>query len=30
VVLGEGQYYNAYFPGGKIGMAKQLNDGGVE
>lgn len=25
-----GQYYNPYFPGGKIGMAKQLNDGGVE
>lgn len=25
-----GQYYNPYFPGGKIGMAKQLNDGAVE
>jgi ubiquinol-cytochrome c reductase cytochrome c1 subunit len=32
VVVNEagGQYYNPYFPGGKIGMAKQLNDGGVE
>lgn len=25
-----GQYYNPYFPGGKIGMPKQLNDGMVE
>ena len=25
-----GQHYNPYFAGGKIGMAKQLNDGGVE
>lgn len=24
-----GQYYNPYFPGGKIGMAKQLTDGMV-
>lgn len=30
VVCGPGQYYNAYFPGGKIGMPKQLVDGGVE
>jgi ubiquinol-cytochrome c reductase cytochrome c1 subunit len=25
-----GQYYNPYFPGGKIGMPLQLRDGGVE
>lgn len=25
-----GQYYNPYFPGGKIGMPKQLVDGAVE
>jgi len=25
-----GQYYNPYFPGGKIGMGKQLMDGAVE
>lgn len=25
-----GQYYNPYFPGGKIGMPKQLNDGMVD
>lgn len=25
-----GQYYNPYFPGSKIGMPKQLIDGGVE
>jgi ubiquinol-cytochrome c reductase cytochrome c1 subunit len=32
VVVNEagGQYYNPYFPGGKIGMAKQLNDGMVD
>jgi ubiquinol-cytochrome c reductase cytochrome c1 subunit len=30
VEMGEGQYYNPYFPGGKIGMEKQLNDGQVE
>lgn len=26
----EGLYYNPYFPGGAIGMPKQLQDGGVE
>ena len=26
----EGLYYNPYFPGGAIGMPKQLMDGGVE
>jgi len=30
VVLGKGQSYNPYFPGGKIGMEKQLKDGAVE
>jgi ubiquinol-cytochrome c reductase cytochrome c1 subunit len=32
VVVNEeaGQYYNPYFPGGKIGMPKQLIDGAVE
>jgi len=32
VVVNEeaGQYYNPYFPGGKIGMPKQLMDGAVE
>lgn len=32
VVVNEeaGQYYNPYFPGGKIGMPKQLVDGAVE
>lgn len=30
VECGEGQYYNPYFPGGKIGMPKLLEDGGVE
>jgi ubiquinol-cytochrome c reductase cytochrome c1 subunit len=25
-----GQYYNPYFPGGKIGMPKQLQDGAVD
>jgi len=25
-----GQYYNPYFPGGKIGMGKQLIDGAIE
>lgn len=30
VEIGDGQYYNPYFPGGKIGMAKQLFDDGVE
>lgn len=30
VEVGEGQYYNPYFPGGKIGMPKLLEDGGVE
>lgn len=30
VQVGDGQYYNPYFPGGKIGMARQLFDGGVE
>lgn len=27
VVLGEGQYYNPYFPGGAIGMAQVIYDG---
>lgn len=30
VTIAEGQYYNPYFPGGKIGMGRQLFDGGVE
>jgi len=30
VEVADGQYYNPYFPGGKIGMAKQLEDGAVE
>lgn len=30
VKLREGLYYNPYFPGGAIGMPKQLEDGGVE
>lgn len=30
IVLREGLHYNPYFPGGAIGMAKQLEDGGVE
>ena len=30
VVLGKGQSYNPYFPGGKIGMELQLKDGGVD
>jgi ubiquinol-cytochrome c reductase cytochrome c1 subunit len=30
VTLGTGQAYNPYFPGGKIGMEKQLKDGAVE
>ena len=30
VVLGKGQSYNPYFPGGKIGMEKQLKDGAVD
>jgi len=30
VKLREGLYYNPYFPGGAIAMAKQLNDGGIE
>lgn len=32
VVVNEaaGQYYNPYFPGGKIGMPKQLQNEGVE
>jgi ubiquinol-cytochrome c reductase cytochrome c1 subunit len=30
VTIAEGQYYNPYFPGSKIGMAKQLMDGGIE
>lgn len=30
VECSEPQYYNPYFPGGKIGMEKQLNDGAVE
>ena len=30
IVLREGLYYNPYFPGGAIGMPKQLQDGGVD
>ena len=30
VTIAAGQHYNPYFPGAKIGMAKQLNDGGIE
>jgi len=30
VTVREGLYYNPYFPGGKIGMEKQLTDGKVE
>ncbi len=30
VTMAPGQYYNPYFPGSKIAMAKQLNDGGLE
>ncbi|GBG29448.1 Cytochrome c1, heme protein, mitochondrial [Hondaea fermentalgiana] len=30
VTLRDGLYYNPYFPGGAIGMPKQLEDGGVE
>ena len=30
VSVAAGQHYNPYFPGSKIGMAKQLNDGGIE
>ena len=30
VVVAEGQHYNPYFAGGKIGMAKQLVDGQVD
>jgi ubiquinol-cytochrome c reductase cytochrome c1 subunit len=30
IVLREGLHYNPYFPGGAIGMAKQLHDGAVE
>ena len=30
VSIREGLHYNPYFPGGAIGMAKQLQDGGVE
>lgn len=30
VNLREGLYYNPYFPGGAIGMPKQLEDGGVD
>lgn len=30
VEVGDGQYYNPYFPGGKIGMPKLLEDGAVE
>lgn len=30
VELAEGQHYNPYFPGGKIGMARPLQDGQVE
>jgi len=30
VTVAPGQSYNPYFPGSKIGMAKQLMDGGVE
>ena len=29
-MLREGLHYNPYFPGGAIGMAKQLHDGAVE
>lgn len=30
VTVREGLHYNPYFPGGAIGMAKQLNDGAVD
>ena len=30
VEIGDGQYYNPYFPGGKIGMDKQLTDGKID
>jgi ubiquinol-cytochrome c reductase cytochrome c1 subunit len=30
VAIADGQYYNPYFPGGKIAMARQLYDGMVE
>lgn len=30
VEIGAGQYYNPYFPGGKIGMDQQLTDGKLE
>jgi ubiquinol-cytochrome c reductase cytochrome c1 subunit len=30
VTVAAGQHYNPYFPGSKIGMAKQLMDGGIE
>jgi len=30
IELREGLHYNPYFPGGAIGMAKQLEDGGVD
>ena len=30
VTVAAGQHYNPYFAGSKIGMAKQLNDGGLE
>lgn len=30
VTCAPGQYYNPYFPGSKIGMPKQLMDGGIE
>jgi ubiquinol-cytochrome c reductase cytochrome c1 subunit len=30
VTVAAGQHYNPYFPGGKISMGKQLEDGGVE
>ena len=30
VTVRPGLYYNPYFPGAKIGMPRQLNDGGVE
>merc|ERR1719152_771970 len=30
IALREGLHYNPYSPGGAIGMAKQLEDGGVE
>lgn len=30
IVLREGLYYNPYFPGGAIGMPKQLEDGAVD